>query len=1382
MVHFEDGSETGEVVEAQAENGTVSFEADGFSIYAVVESTKRLVYNFYNGSENVATEYVKSGENLYDPGLVSEYGQTFIGWAYAPNETDETKIYNIDQLNADLATKLNGDFEDLDEVNVYAVFRNAYYLRYMTQDKDGNVVILKTVTKRTDAADKSYTIDYTPDMSEGEIFRGWTDVSTGQTYQAGTDLTLDKHIDLYLKVDGRNWLVFDANAGGPGSGATYTPPQLLIGDDVTKQPDDPVWKGYEFQGWYTNAEGTGSPFTFGSTLSQDTVLYAKWEPIETEYYVIFWQQKTSDGVGIADSAKSYDYVSSVKRTALTGSTVNIVTANSGTTADNRKGGFVGSDYGYYFTYNATNSDTDGKTVNADGSTVLNVYYDRRPITISFTSTNGSFPVTTYTGVVDGRTVTLTKQADGTYTYEKVNETINTYGWRYNDGRSTYNLPSTYINGTFYSDKGNDGEPNTGTASPYTQYNLPPDDDNTQYYCYDTYDRKFYEIQKYITGSTTSYITEVYDGEVTTSSSDATSYTLTGLYGAPLTTWPSAGDNYCWFYQTGTDRWGNPQGSYYLGRLTTFEIPSGFNSSKTETSLALNRQSYSASQDVISTAMDVEGKYSEIGNFGTFGLNGDGLTLNPEKYEGFVGDYWTWGTNSGAFNTTGTTSATKGGSGDQDCYVYYRRLQHDIHFISEGSNVTERSEEIKSGIYFEAPISSYAEGGANYYEPDNGRDGYYFAGWYSDAGCTVPFDFTQTMPNHDLTAYAKWDTQRVRVVLVPTPDNAHNDEVQLANNQSLTFRLDYKEKVSDENIKAGIAKRLGYKLVGWYTSPTFENDTLWNFGTEVSKEVAAVDMTYQQSADWEKYGDNDGAHDNVRGILKLYAKWVLDVDENSIYIEYDVDDEYRTYDSAGNLQTTIPVDTNAYVVPETGSVNANIAEAPTEYADGFEFAQWRLLNPDGSASYKTFKPGDAWEIDPEYVEERTITDDEGNTATIKVIRIKAEFSVDENNKATMVTFDGNGGVTNDSAAQESVTEAMTVNKTFYMKDAESFVREGYTLIGWAFQREDGSRITASEYLTAINTKSDDDLIRAGIYRLGQQVAADNKEVSSENNWDPLENTVYAVWQRKLPATFAKAGEQDISTKDPIALKDVEFAVYSDAACTQKIDSVFSQADGTVTFYFEETGTYYMKETTVPAGYLENTEVYTINVITIGETPEQDVYTISGNGGPNTVISGSQGSYQLLNKKERTTITLKKTDLNDNPLIGAEFELSMLNASGVYEKVSDISLTESNETSIENLVSGTYKLTETRAPDGYVITTDGTIFTVDAASDAAAVITLAAGSQKAETGGSRNEVLTIQNEPGVSLPSTGGPGTRIFTILGSILVLTAGILLWRRRRLI
>ena len=55
------------------------------------------------------------------------------------------------------------------------------------------------------------------------------------------------------------------------------------------------------------------------------------------------------------------------------------------------------------------------------------------------------------------------------------------------------------------------------------------------------------------------------------------------------------------------------------------------------------------------------------------------------------------------------------------------------------------------------------------------------------------------------------------------------------------------------------------------------------------------------------------------------------------------------------------------------------------------------------------------------------------------------------------------------------------------------------------------------------------------------------------------------------------------------------------------------------------------------------------------------------------------------------------------------------------------------------------------------------------------------ESAKTGVVENTKITIEvlNSSGVELPSTGGPGTRLFAILGSILTLGAGVLLWRRR---
>ena len=44
------------------------------------------------------------------------------------------------------------------------------------------------------------------------------------------------------------------------------------------------------------------------------------------------------------------------------------------------------------------------------------------------------------------------------------------------------------------------------------------------------------------------------------------------------------------------------------------------------------------------------------------------------------------------------------------------------------------------------------------------------------------------------------------------------------------------------------------------------------------------------------------------------------------------------------------------------------------------------------------------------------------------------------------------------------------------------------------------------------------------------------------------------------------------------------------------------------------------------------------------------------------------------------------------------------------------------------------------------------------------------------------LIVVNDAGVELPSTGGPGTGLFMVLGSVLAAGAALLLWKRREIL
>ena len=80
-------------------------------------------------------------------------------------------------------------------------------------------------------------------------------------------------------------------------------------------------------------------------------------------------------------------------------------------------------------------------------------------------------------------------------------------------------------------------------------------------------------------------------------------------------------------------------------------------------------------------------------------------------------------------------------------------------------------------------------------------------------------------------------------------------------------------------------------------------------------------------------------------------------------------------------------------------------------------------------------------------------------------------------------------------------------------------------------------------------------------------------------------------------------QKINTQEQ-GLNDAEFTLFSDAACTQQIATRNSvrrgETDGIVIFDRLRAGTYYMKETSAPAGYEESKEVWKVVAVRDGDT--------------------------------------------------------------------------------------------------------------------------------------------------------------------------------------
>ena len=204
--------------------------------------------------------------------------------------------------------------------------------------------------------------------------------------------------------------------------------------------------------------------------------------------------------------------------------------------------------------------------------------------------------------------------------------------------------------------------------------------------------------------------------------------------------------------------------------------------------------------------------------------------------------------------------------------------------------------------------------------------------------------------------------------------------------------------------------------------------------------------------------------------------------------------------------------------------------------------------------------------------------------------------------------------------------------------------------------------------------------------------------------------------------------------------------------------------------------------------------------VGEDGNPNKVTLTYDRDPNNDSKGTTPADVNIVFTFKSDIT--KTNAHGLPLKGASFKLEKFVADpagtqevggvkGDWALVKEIATgdgTDENIFAFNGLDDGTYKLTETKVPDGYN-SIKPMVFTVtaehDIVSDDPKLTDLKADGGEALTltvtkaDGSMN--ATVINHSGVQLPETGGIGTTIFYVVGGVLVVVAVIFLVTRRRM-
>ena len=363
--------------------------------------TIEIKYEFANGTQAAPswTATVAKGSN-YSATITSP---AVVGYEPKPSDNSIT----IDETNIqDNITRIVYYYPALVDFTV------KYYQQNVNDDKYS---LFETKTKQ------GYTEKPVSEYETGENgFAANYDGFTRLLYDDTATIAADGSTVVELYYDRNYYLMnFDLDSG-------YGVEPIYARYGATINVGNPTKPGYTFKEW-TPAMPDTMPVNGGTYTAVWTVGNAK-------YVVQYWQENANDD--------GYSYVEKADKTGTVGTTVN------GSNDKSYQG----------FTYN--NEKTDKNiTIKGDGSTVVNVYYDRNVYTVKFYSYSGWF-----TSSEEYTALRITAKYGA-----KISNKWPTYDgsstWATSDGGSTYqgNIDTMPLNGAkFYG-------PKTGSGSQVAYY-------------------------------------------------------------------------------------------------------------------------------------------------------------------------------------------------------------------------------------------------------------------------------------------------------------------------------------------------------------------------------------------------------------------------------------------------------------------------------------------------------------------------------------------------------------------------------------------------------------------------------------------------------------------------------------------------------------------------------------------------------------------------------------------------------------------------------------------------------------------------------------------------------------------------------------------------
>lgn len=226
-----------------------------------------------------------------EPATFTRTGYDFKGWS-TTNGATTAAITSKGLLSTAIGTPTNGGTYTL-----YAVWGPKTYT--ITYSAGSGVTGVTVPSAGTATHGSNYTVSSTTPTRTGYKFDGWTSSAGGSVAPGGTISNVTSNITLTAKWIARYTVSYNGN--GHNSGTAPATVTVDSGGSTTAAANPFTKTGSTFTGWNTAANGSGTSYAAGATISNITsniTLYAQWQGNPT----ITFEANKPTGAGSANVA------------------------------------------------------------------------------------------------------------------------------------------------------------------------------------------------------------------------------------------------------------------------------------------------------------------------------------------------------------------------------------------------------------------------------------------------------------------------------------------------------------------------------------------------------------------------------------------------------------------------------------------------------------------------------------------------------------------------------------------------------------------------------------------------------------------------------------------------------------------------------------------------------------------------------------------------------------------------------------------------------------------------------------------------------------------------------------------------------------------------